>query len=178
MQSRFSCLYYFYSPSTSSRHEKNPTIILEAGTAAIRSAQFVVAEQWPPVPDDNYRRSHFVVHPSSSSDRRSARSGSYAFGESFVSDEGGSKQVSSRVSCRIKRSGGKKEADADHPLSQYLSSIVSSLASPDSDGKPNRLVIVSSDLLGTLDRLHELRKTVQLRTFPLPLALLSRDAVY
>jgi hypothetical protein len=103
----------------------------------------------------------------------------HTLSESFsVSDEDGSKQVSSRVSCQIKRSGEKKEADADRPLSQYLSSIISSLASPDSDGKPNRLVIVSSDLLRTLDRLHELRKTVQFRTFPLPLALLSRDPVY
>jgi hypothetical protein len=60
--------------------------VLEVGTAAFRSSQLVAADQWPPLPDDKYRRSHLIVRPHSST--RYICSTTYELGESLCGREG------------------------------------------------------------------------------------------
>ncbi|KAL7414729.1 hypothetical protein BDY24DRAFT_413946 [Mrakia frigida] len=109
------------------------------GTASMRCAQLDNAGRWLPVPETNYRRSHLIVAPYSTTSMNSTRpnkSDAYALGTSYVSDGDG--------------------------LVKYISSIVASLAGPDSDREPNSLVLVGHNIEETLFRFHELRRSLVL----------------
>ncbi|KAJ7208060.1 hypothetical protein GGX14DRAFT_455370 [Mycena pura] len=114
--------------------ERNEKSCLEWGYAAVRCAHLEAAGHWPPAPDANYRKGHYIVseyvdkvvnkhcptHP-----------WQYAFGESQV--------------C------------AKAKLPQIIQAVISSLASPDSETIPNTLVLVAHGIGGDLQRMEEMK---------------------
>lgn len=116
--------------------EKGNGVILEAGMSACRCRNIDALDSWPPIPDENYRRSHYVV--SDWLDQRSnthhhlpSQPRSFAHGES-------------------------------HPVSmssieKILNGTISSLASPEHESIANTLVILTigdSSRLGDLKNVH------------------------
>ncbi|KAJ7074461.1 hypothetical protein C8F01DRAFT_1100560 [Mycena amicta] len=114
--------------------ERNEKSCLEWGYAAVRCAHLEAAGHWPPVPDSNYRKGHYIVgeyvdkvvnkhcptHP-----------WQYSFGESQVCPKA--------------------------KLPQIIQAVISSLASPDSETVPNTLVLVAHGITGDLARMEEMK---------------------
>ncbi|KAJ7714058.1 hypothetical protein B0H16DRAFT_530991 [Mycena metata] len=114
--------------------ERNEKSCLEWGYAAVRCGHLEALGHWPPVPDANYRKGHYIVaeyvdkvvnkhcptHP-----------WEYAFGESHVCPKA--------------------------KLPQIIQAMISSLASPDSETIPNTLVLVAHGISGDLARMEEMR---------------------
>ncbi|KAJ6589139.1 hypothetical protein B0H19DRAFT_231713 [Mycena capillaripes] len=114
--------------------ERNEKSCLEWGYAAIRCGHLEALGHWPPIPDANYRKGHYIVseyvdkvvnkhcptHP-----------WQYAFGESQVCPKA--------------------------KLPQLIQAIISSLASPDSETIPNTLVLVAHGISGDLSRMEEMK---------------------
>lgn len=114
--------------------ERNQKSCLEWGYAAVRCGHLEAVGHWPPNPDTNYRKGHYIVaeyldkvtnkhcpnHP-----------WQYAFAES---------QVASKAK-----------------LPQIIQAVISSLASPESEMTPNTLVLVAHGISGDLRRLEEMK---------------------
>lgn len=114
--------------------ERNEKSVLEWGYAAVRCGYLDTQGQWPPDPDMNYRKGHFVV--SEYADKVINKycpnhPWDYAFGDSQVI--------------------GKKNT------SRILEAVFTSLASPDSDSQSNDLVLVGHGIAGDLKKLEELK---------------------
>ncbi|KAF8633587.1 hypothetical protein AX15_001380 [Amanita polypyramis BW_CC] len=113
--------------------ERNQKSCLEFGYATMRCAHLTTLGHWPPVPDTNYRRGHFVVADYVDkviNKHRPNYPWQYAFGDTQV----------------IPKS----------KLTQVIQAIISSFASPDSEAHANDLVIVGHGINGDLQRLEEL----------------------
>ncbi|CAG7853858.1 SubName: Full=Uncharacterized protein {ECO:0000313/EMBL:CCA70136.1} [Serendipita indica DSM 11827] len=114
--------------------ERDPSSILEFGYAALRARHLVKTGNWPPVPEDNYRRGHFVVaeHVDVVANKHCPTfPRSYAFGHTHVVPK--------------------------HQFRHIIQSIIDSLASPDSQTQANDLVLVAHGISGDLKRLNELQ---------------------
>ncbi|KAJ7034767.1 hypothetical protein C8F04DRAFT_956035 [Mycena alexandri] len=112
--------------------ERNEKSCLEWGYAAVRCGHLEALGHWPPVPDANFRKGHYIVaeyvdkvvnkhcptHP-------------WEFGESQVCPKA--------------------------KLPQIIQAMISSLASPDSETIPNTLVLVAHGISGDLARMEEMR---------------------
>ncbi|GLB43768.1 hypothetical protein LshimejAT787_1402800 [Lyophyllum shimeji] len=114
--------------------ERNEKSCLEWGYAAVRCGHLDALGHWPPDPDTNYRKGHYVVaeyvdkvfnkycptHP-----------WHYAFGDSQVVPK--------------------------FRLPEIIQAVISSLASPDSETTPNTLILVAHGANGDLIRLEEMK---------------------
>ncbi|OAX40998.1 hypothetical protein K503DRAFT_554028 [Rhizopogon vinicolor AM-OR11-026] len=112
--------------------ERNPSTFLEWGYAAVRCGHLEAVGAWPPVPETNYRKGHYIIgeyvdkivnkhcptHP-----------WQYAFGDS---------QVISKTK-----------------LPQIVQSVISSLVSPDTETTANTLVLVGHGVSADIQRLEE-----------------------
>ncbi|CDO73415.1 hypothetical protein BN946_scf185013.g49 [Trametes cinnabarina] len=106
--------------------ERNSASCIEWGYAAVR------AGAWPPDPEPNYRRSHYVVAEYADKvHNRHKPSFPWAFGDSQLVPKA--------------------------KLPQMIQAIISSLISPDSETIPNTLVLVAHGTVGDLRRLEEMK---------------------
>ncbi|KAF8195128.1 hypothetical protein BJ912DRAFT_165492 [Pholiota molesta] len=115
-------------------NERNEKSVLEWGYAAVRCAHLEVLGHWPPIPDTNYRKGHYIVadYVDKVVNKYSPNyPWQYMFGESQV----------------IQKT----------KLPQIIQSVISSLASPDSETTPNQLVLVGHNIHGGLARLDEMK---------------------
>ncbi|KAH9837383.1 uncharacterized protein C8Q71DRAFT_599256 [Rhodofomes roseus] len=113
--------------------ERNSSTVLEWGYAAMRCSALHAANIWPPQPENNYRRGHYVVgeHVDRIINRHQPTfPWAYAFGDSQVIPKA--------------------------QLPRVIQAIISSLASPDSETTPNSLVLVGHGLHEDLRRLQEM----------------------
>ncbi|KAH9929798.1 uncharacterized protein B0H18DRAFT_175001 [Fomitopsis serialis] len=113
--------------------ERNSSTILEWGYAAMRCGALHDAEVWPPIPEHNYRRGHYIVgdHVDRIVNKHQPTfPWAYAFADSQVIPKA--------------------------QLSRVMQAIISSLASPDSETTPNNLVLVGHGLHEDLRRLQEM----------------------
>ncbi|KAF9073769.1 hypothetical protein BDP27DRAFT_264875 [Rhodocollybia butyracea] len=114
--------------------ERNEKSTLEWGYAAVRCGALKSLKVWPPVPDENYRKGHYVVQEYIDkvvNKHCPTYPWHYAFGES---------QVISKFK-----------------LPQVVQAVISSLASPDSETLPNNLVLVAHGASNDLARLEEMK---------------------
>ncbi|KAI0005545.1 hypothetical protein BJV74DRAFT_805145 [Russula compacta] len=114
--------------------ERNVASVLEWGYAAVRCGHLDALGAWPPIPEENYRRGHYIV--SEYADRARNKYNptfpwQYAFGES---------QVVSKAK-----------------IPQIIQAVISSLASPDSETQVNSLVLVTHSATEDLRRLEEMK---------------------
>ncbi|KAI0323019.1 hypothetical protein OF83DRAFT_1090271 [Amylostereum chailletii] len=114
--------------------ERNAATVLEWGYAAVRCGHLETVGSWPPIPEDNYRKGHYIV--SETVDKLQNRHNptypwQYAFGESQV----------------VARSR----------LPQIVQAIIGSLASPDSETISNSLVLVTHSINEDFRRLEEMK---------------------
>ncbi|KAF4579597.1 hypothetical protein EYR40_000222 [Pleurotus pulmonarius] len=130
--------------------ERNKTV-LEWGYAAVRCSHLAAQECWPPVPDKNYMKGHYIVaeHVDKIVNKHSpTHPWLYAFGDSQVV----SKNYSAHRYPRIN----------------------SSFASPDSEATPNNLVLVGHGIHGDLAKLEELKIKLPHNMFVVDTALYER----
>jgi len=114
--------------------ERNEKSALEWGYAAVRCGHLEAFDHWPPVPDTNYRRGHFIVAEYVDkvvNKHFTTFPWHYAFGDS---------QVISKAK-----------------LPEIVQAVISSLASPDSETTANSLVLVAHGAHGDLSRLEEMK---------------------
>ncbi|GBE77265.1 hypothetical protein SCP_0101380 [Sparassis crispa] len=114
--------------------ERNTSSCLEVGYAAVRCGHLDAVGTWPPDPEPNYRRGHYIVAEYVDKVHNRYRPNfpwAYAFGESQVVPKA--------------------------KLPQLLQAVISSLASPDSETLPNTLVLVAHGISGDLRRLEEMK---------------------
>ncbi|KAJ8586129.1 hypothetical protein M405DRAFT_853430 [Rhizopogon salebrosus TDB-379] len=111
--------------------ERNPSTFLEWGYAAVRCGHLEAVGAWPPVPETNYRKGHYIIgeyvdkvvnkhcptHP-----------WQYAFGDSQVIPK--------------------------TKLPQIIQSVISSLVSPDTETTANILVLVGHGVSSDIQRLE------------------------
>ncbi|KAJ3828511.1 hypothetical protein F5880DRAFT_1529906 [Lentinula raphanica] len=132
--------------------ERNEKSTLEWGYAAVRCGPLKALGIWPPVPDDNYRKGHYVVQEYMDKIVNKycpTYPWHYAFGES-------------QVITKAK-------------LPQVIQAIISSLASPDSETLPNNLVLVTHGASGDLARLEEMKINLPHNMFVIDTAVLERS---
>ncbi|KAF7313225.1 ATP-synt-DE-N domain-containing protein [Mycena kentingensis (nom. inval.)] len=113
--------------------ERNEKSCLEWGYAAIRCAHLDAAGVWPPVPDSNYRKGHYVVNEYVDVHNKHCPTHpwEYSFGESQV--------------CPKTKLPG------------IIQAMISSLASPDSETTANTLVLVAHGVSGDLSRMEDMK---------------------
>ncbi|KAJ7159855.1 hypothetical protein C8R43DRAFT_881583 [Mycena crocata] len=114
--------------------ERNEKSCLEWGYAAVRCGHLEALGHWPPVPDSNYRKGHYIVSEYVDKETRKhcpTFPWQYAFGDSQV--------------CPKSK------------LPQIIQAVISSLASPDSETIPNTLVLVAHGISGDIARLNEMQ---------------------
>ncbi|KAF5384712.1 hypothetical protein D9757_006191 [Collybiopsis confluens] len=114
--------------------ERNEKSTLEFGYAALRCGALKSLGIWPPVPDENYRKGHYIVQEyvdKVTNKYCPTYPWHYSFGDS---------QVISKAK-----------------LPQLIQAVISSLASPDSETLPNALVLVMHGASGDLARLEDMK---------------------
>ncbi|KAJ7641384.1 hypothetical protein FB45DRAFT_825585 [Roridomyces roridus] len=114
--------------------ERNEKSCLEWGYAAVRCGHLDALGHWPPAPDSNYRKGHYIVGEYVDkvvNKHCPTFPWQYAFGDS---------QVCSKTK-----------------LPQIIQAVISSLASPDSETIANSLVLVAHGIGGDLSRMEELK---------------------
>ncbi|PFH47348.1 hypothetical protein AMATHDRAFT_67894 [Amanita thiersii Skay4041] len=114
--------------------ERNEKSCLEFGYAGVRCGHLEALGHWPPVPDTNYRKGHFIVADYLDKNTKKYCPNfpwQYAFGDSQVI--------------------GKSK------LSQVIQAVISSFVSPDSETKANELVLVGHGIQADLPRLEEMK---------------------
>ncbi|KAI0691504.1 hypothetical protein BC835DRAFT_1417070 [Cytidiella melzeri] len=114
--------------------ERNPSSCLEWGYAAARCGHLDAAGVWPPDPDVNYRRGHYVVAEYIDKHHNKLRPNfpwAYAFGDS-------------QLTPRAK-------------LPQIIQAVISTMVSPDSETHPNTLVLVGHGIGSHLRRMEEMK---------------------
>lgn len=114
--------------------ERNTSTCLEWGYAAVRCSHLEAVRVWPPDPETNYRRGHYIVTEYADRVHNKHRPNFpwvYAFGES---------QPAGRAK-----------------LPQVIQAVISSMTSPDSETVPNSLVLVGHGILGDLRKLEEMK---------------------
>ncbi|KAK6992091.1 ATP-synt-DE-N domain-containing protein [Favolaschia claudopus] len=114
--------------------ERNEKSCLEWGYAAVRCGHLEALGHWPPQPDSNYRKGHYIVQEYVDkviNKHCPTHPWQYSFGDS-------------QVCAKVK-------------LPQIIQAIISSLASPDSETTPNTLVLVAHGISGDLNRMEEMK---------------------
>ncbi|KAF7784948.1 hypothetical protein Agabi119p4_1113 [Agaricus bisporus var. burnettii] len=114
--------------------ERNEKSCLEFGYAAVRCGHMEASGHWPPTPDSNYRKGHYIVeeyvdkvfnkHPPN-------HPWQYAFGESQLTPK--------------------------NKLPQIVQAVISSLKSPESETNSNDIVLVGIGMHALLGRLEEMK---------------------
>ncbi|KZS93376.1 hypothetical protein SISNIDRAFT_549743 [Sistotremastrum niveocremeum HHB9708] len=114
--------------------ERNNSSCLEFGYSALRCGFLNTLGIWPPEPDVNYRKGHFVVAEyidKVHNKRTPTVPWEYAWGDTQVIPKA--------------------------KLPEIIQAIISSLSSPDSETTPNTLILVAHGVSGDLERLHEMK---------------------
>ncbi|KAI0082322.1 hypothetical protein K474DRAFT_1655705 [Panus rudis PR-1116 ss-1] len=115
-------------------HERNPSSCLEWGYAAARCGHLEAMGAWPPDPDPNYRRGHYIVSEyvdKVHNKQRPSFPWAYSFGES--------QQITkAKLPC-------------------VIGAVISSMLSPDSETMSNTLVLVVHGSGSDLRRLEDIK---------------------
>ncbi|KAF7329037.1 ATP-synt-DE-N domain-containing protein [Mycena venus] len=114
--------------------ERNEKSCLEWGCKEKQTSSSCRLGHWPPVPDANYRKGHYIVQEYVDkviNKHCPTHPWQYAFGDSQVCPKA--------------------------KLPQIIQAIISSLASPDSETIPNTLVLVAHGISGDLSRMEEMK---------------------
>lgn len=112
--------------------ERNPATFLEWGYAAVRCGHLEAVGAWPPMPESNYRKGHYIIgeHVDKIVNKHCPTyPWQYAWGDS-------------QVIPRTK-------------LPQIVQSVISSLVSPDAETTANSLVLVGHGVSSDIQRLEE-----------------------
>ncbi|KAG7086625.1 hypothetical protein E1B28_002567 [Marasmius oreades] len=132
-------------------NERNDRTILEWGYAAVRCGHLDAVGHWPPIPDENYRKGHYIVseHVNKIVNKHSPTyPWHYAFGES--------------------------QAVSKTKLPSVIETIISSFASPDSDTLANNLVLVGHGISGDIARLEEMKIKLPHNIYTIDTAVFER----
>ncbi|KAI0090662.1 hypothetical protein BDY19DRAFT_936573 [Irpex rosettiformis] len=131
--------------------ERNASSCLEWGYAAARCAHLEAVGIWPPDPDANYRRGHYIVSEYIDKQHNKHRPNfpwAYAFGDS-------------QVTLRAK-------------LPQIMQAIFSTMTSPDSETSPSTLVLVGHGISSDIKRMEEMRIKIPHNVLIIDIALFER----
>ncbi|KIK42484.1 hypothetical protein CY34DRAFT_142297 [Suillus luteus UH-Slu-Lm8-n1] len=112
--------------------ERNPATFLEWGYAAVRCGHLEAVGAWPPMPESNYRKGHYIIGDYVDkivNKHCPTYPWQYAWGDS-------------QVIPRTK-------------LPQIVQSVISSLVSPDAETTANSLVLVGHGVSSDIQRLEE-----------------------
>ncbi|KXN84982.1 hypothetical protein AN958_11827 [Leucoagaricus sp. SymC.cos] len=112
--------------------ERNEKSCLEFGYAAIRCGHMEASGHWPPIPDTNYRKGHYIV-------------------EEYVD------KVINKYPPNQPWQFGESQMTAKAKLPQIVQAVISSLASPDSETSSNAIVLVGLGTHALLARLEEMK---------------------
>ncbi|KAG6330913.1 hypothetical protein ID866_8174, partial [Astraeus odoratus] len=132
--------------------ERNSQSCLEWGYATVRCGHLDALGAWPPVPETNYRsKGHYIIAEYADkvvNKLSPTHPWKYAFGES-------------QVVPRAK-------------LARIIQSVLSSLASPDSETSANSLVIVGNGVYADIHRLEEMKIKLPHNVLSIDIATLER----
>ncbi|KAJ8461904.1 hypothetical protein ONZ45_g18126 [Pleurotus djamor] len=131
--------------------ERNDKTLLEWGYAAVRCGYLESQGHWPPIPDKNYMKGHYIVgeYVDKQVNKHSpSNPWLYAFGESQVVPKA--------------------------TLPTIIQAIISSFASPDSETTPNNLVLVGHGIYGDMARLEAIGIKIPHNIFAIDIAALER----
>ncbi|KAG9309062.1 hypothetical protein JVU11DRAFT_10944 [Chiua virens] len=130
--------------------ERTDRSCFEWGYAAIRSSHLAAAGAWPPVPDTNYRKGHYIIseYAAMVNKTSSAVPWQYAFGET---------QVISKAK-----------------MPRIIQSVLSSLVSPDSESTANSVVLVGHGVQAIMQRLEEMKIKLPNNVLVVDIAYLER----
>ncbi|KIK71288.1 hypothetical protein GYMLUDRAFT_148989 [Collybiopsis luxurians FD-317 M1] len=112
--------------------ERNEKSTLEFGYAAVRCGALKSLGVWPPVPDENYRKGHYIV-------------------QEYMD------KVVNKYCPTYPWHFGDSQVISKAKLPQLIQGVISSLASPESETLPNNLVLVTHGASGDLARLEEMK---------------------
>ncbi|TEB32449.1 hypothetical protein FA13DRAFT_254808 [Coprinellus micaceus] len=128
-------------------NERNEHTVMEWGYAALRCGHLEALGHWPPTPDTNYRKGHYIVSDYVNkivNNKTPTYPWQYAFGDS---------QVISKA---------------------QLPQIIQTIISPDSETAVNTLVLVAHGMQGMLARLEEMKIKLPSNVVLLDTAVLER----
>ncbi|KAF9262153.1 hypothetical protein L218DRAFT_868120 [Marasmius fiardii PR-910] len=130
-------------------NERNDRTLLEWGYAAVRCGHLDAAGHWPPIPDENYRKGHYIVseHVNKIVNKHSPTY-PWHFGDS---------QMISKAK-----------------LPSIIETIISSFSSPDSETLANNLVLVGHGIGGDLARLEEMKIKIPHNIYTIDTAVFER----
>ncbi|EPT03398.1 hypothetical protein FOMPIDRAFT_1115990 [Fomitopsis schrenkii] len=131
--------------------ERNPSTVLTWGYAAVRCGALYTADVWPPEPENNYRRGHYIVEEYVD---KVINIWQHTFPWAQFDDS----QVIPRDN-----------------LPRAIQAIISSLATPDSLTAPNDLVVVGHGIQEDLCRLQELGIKIPSNVFTIDIAAFERQ---
>jgi len=132
--------------------ERNTSSCLEWGYAAARCSHLDAVGVWPPDPDVNYRRGHYIVTEYANkvhNKHRPNQPWAYAFGDSQLTPKA--------------------------KLPQIIQAVISSTASPDSETVPNSLVLVGHGIGGDLRRMEEMKIKIPHNVLVIDVAAFERQ---
>ncbi|KAF9233708.1 hypothetical protein BU15DRAFT_31574, partial [Melanogaster broomeanus] len=115
--------------------ERNDRSCLEWGYAALRCGHLEAVGAWPPIPDTNYRKGHYII--------------------SEYVDKVFNK-ISPTVPWQVQLFG-ESQVIPKTKLPRIIQSVLSSLVSPDSETIANNLVLVGHGIKAVLQRLEEMK---------------------
>ncbi|KAG8219194.1 hypothetical protein J3R82DRAFT_5 [Butyriboletus roseoflavus] len=130
--------------------ERNDRSCIEWGYATIRCSYLEAAGAWPPVPDTNYRKGHYIISEYADVFKKASPTVSwqYAFGESQVVPK--------------------------TKMPRIIQSVLSSLVSPDSETVANNVVLVGHGIQVIMQRLEEMKIKLPNNILILDVAYLER----
>ncbi|KAF5332612.1 hypothetical protein D9611_005282 [Ephemerocybe angulata] len=149
-------------------NERNERTVMEWGYAALRCGHLEALGHWPPSPDQNYRKGHYIV--SEYVDKivnRHTPTHPWQVNTSCLPSE-------IQVLIRIIIAFGDSQAVSKTKLPDIIETIISSLASPDSETALNTLVLVAHGVQGDLARLEEMKIKLPSNMVVLDTAILER----
>ncbi|KAJ3517400.1 hypothetical protein NLJ89_g530 [Agrocybe chaxingu] len=113
-------------------NERNEKSVLEWGYAAVRCGHLEALGHWPPNPDGNYRKGHYIV-------------------AEYVD------KVTNKYLLNYPWQFGDSQVAPKAKLPQIIQAVISSMSSPDSETTPNHLVLVGHNIHGNLARLDDMK---------------------
>ncbi|KAG8901395.1 hypothetical protein FRB99_005331 [Tulasnella sp. 403] len=127
-------------------------VVLEMGYAAIRSQHLEASGIWPPIPDSNYRKGHYIV-------------------QDYVD------KVHNRLAPTFPwdYAWGDSQIVTKAKLPEILQALLTSLATPDSESVANTLALVTHTPQGILERLQELKVKLPSNVLVIDIAQLERQ---
>ncbi|KAI0343876.1 hypothetical protein BDW22DRAFT_1328838 [Trametopsis cervina] len=148
--------------------ERNASTCLEWGYAAARCNHLDAVGVWPPDPEVNYRRGHYIVTEYADKQHNKHRPNyPWAFGDSLLATRQKLPQI---IQAVIRQATPPHRLRTSAHLTRY-----SSMTSPDSETIPNSLVLVGHGIGSNLRRMEEMKIKIPHNVLIIDTASLERQ---